>query len=1553
MKAQTIKKVLVASILPMLVPCVRGITTETDLSLKNGQGADNVKTSSNKGFNGFPISSTGLYDIDGDGLKEWFSNNNSKLWKINDSLLEDTPIDFGFPEIKKWVNFGNDNIGGISAVQYGSPDYEYYVNIYKFDGLESSIVHTIKKGNKSVSVLDYNNDGKNDFWIMGSENDKDDEFLTMNHDGSFIYEHPVILTPQEYYDYVKEHGGGGLGSGLSVIEGSQGPVPGSFSSYQHIDINNDGLLDFIDGASGVYLMNLGDGRFVKDSFAGQVMFRDFDGDGLNDMFTYDASTKTLSVVFQKKDSESKKIKLFSGFACSDNIWCRDFDRDGDIDILVPFDAKDNNGQSFLLMFENKGDGSFKKHEYFIDGEQQFKLCHDINNDGIYEVLALTKLNYNEFILNSYSVNGITIESAPTELYKTDDENLPITIGDWDNSGIQRIALTYKDSNYRVHGTMIIPEGEANTCPAKPKSPSASFDPVSGDLIVAWDLGNDKETAPLDLTYELRIGTAPDKCDILWTDALPDGRRRTLDQGNCGYSLQRRFHTSSWPSGNIYVSLQVVDASGMGSQFSDYTVIENKQAAADFLIESPKLTAVSEECVVKMKNEVSENVTYTWDFDGAVVSSQTPSEIHLSWLTPGEKTVTLTASLNGVGRTVKKTIKIVPAKLEIASFKGDYIYTAVDLDLDGVNELLSSSDNFLEGDENGNYTPLKKLFNNNFKLSNNTAFSGGIRITDINRDGMPDLYLSDYGGNSRWINHLINEGDKSMEIISQTTPDFKILIGDLDNDGNDDCYNGKTGGLWNLNIYRNSGDYLNFLETATMPFSSEDVFWYDFDNDCLSDRIMTDKSARRVILYKNNGNFDFLEIQRLENAKAQVVGDIDGNGKMDIAWTLTVEGYGIIQYSDNLHIRWNNGDITEIPAPSGHQFKYIESIFDFDNNGCQDILASLDNNEYVIIFISTDHSYEIINNGHLDGFSYTNSKIPGYRRSDGVTGFGKYKIIGAPNTPPTAPKDFTFEQSDEALVISWQPASDAETPSAALRYNISIKHKGAEGEGAYFWSPLNGGLNGVDVPASAHLLNSTILTIPNGCIAPGEYEVKVQAIDNQMWAGDFSETFIMNVKALNLLTMPSETMVGKSTELRMTSGYKASDFDFGKDAVVDNEIGTSVWVRWMSEGEKTITCGDYSKTIMVHPALDASFNLPSEVIQGARVRFECDNLHNSEWSVYAHRDFETFKPLNEWFITFNQLDDTHGELIFRQNAGYELEIRHTLTETYGNDVFSSSTRVKTLQQTPVIKIVDIDESTGKHRLQWSMPEELNPIATNVNVYKESSRIGEYDIIATLPLGTSSFTDFSSEPKIQASRYCISYGLPYGETALTTAHQPIHLLVNNGGTGVWNLYWGKYEGRQITSYRILRGTTPETLECIAEVSGNITSYSDINAPETEGYYAVEILLDDDSSTRAGSVLRSRSNVVSIAEIAGVDSVEDETSGKLKASETSSGDGIEISGIIADEYHPSVIRIYNVAGQLITSHTATAPVSVVPFPAQPGEIYVITAEGRTRQHTRFMKR
>ena len=56
------------------------------------------------------------------------------------------------------------------------------------------------------------------------------------------------------------------------------------------------------------------------------------------------------------------------------------------------------------------------------------------------------------------------------------------------------------------------------------------------------------------------------------------------------------------------------------------------------------------------------------------------------------------------------------------------------------------------------------------------------------------------------------------------------------------------------------------------------------------------------------------------------------------------------------------------------------------------------------------------------------------------------------------------------------------------------------------------------------------------------------------------------------------------------------------------------------------------------------------------------------------------------------------------------------------------------------------------------------------------------------------------------------------------------------GSWNLMWNAYSGRDIDHYRILRGTSPETLTEIATVPGSAQSYTDLTAPEGVVYYAI---------------------------------------------------------------------------------------------------------------------
>lgn len=1395
------------------------------------------------------------YDVDGDGIKEFVGTSKSVgtnatpqgLCKLNADLRGFYSLNPSFPTgITGWVKY--DKGDGIGA----------YANdaIYSVNGLEATQVASTEH---YPLLLDYNNDGTTDFWIDSYiHSSVPDKVLTAGPDGSLIEDRLVTLTPEEYYNYVKQHvSSSGLGSGVSFVgdSGMKTTPHGSFYSYSMVDINGDGYLDFINGDTGRYLMNTGDGRYMIDTFGGTVLFRDFDGDGLSDLLVYDSDEKSITVNLQRRGEDTVSRKLFSGLSCGSNIWCRDFDRDGDVDILVPFNASDNSGQAYLVMFENTGKGNFKKRENYIDGDVDFYFCTDWNADGKLEVLAQSFSDCTRKVF-SYTVDGIKVNTSPVQIYEGPDgsfqawkdEYKPMIIADIDNTGIQRMI---------VFNDLVTPDGTgANSRPGKPEAPKVIYTPSTGEVVVTWELGSDKETAPLDLTYELRIGTAPGLGDIVWADALADGTRRNLSQGNCGYALQRRFYASSWPSGKIYVSIQAVDDGCMGSTFSEPAVFEKKLPAASFVISTPDAVTVGDECAITLQNAPGSDTSVEWSLDGATIVAETSSSLTVKYATPGEKQLTLRITdAQGNTATSAQTLKVIPAKLTVTSYaegglpESD-VRAALDMDLDGKVELVSGYDRantpFYEGDDNGVYTPVKRLFNAN------AAITGRPKVVDVNRDGLPDVVTEGYQS----ITHFINEDDKSMQ-ISQYSPGYTyyvLPVVDLDNDG-----------IMDMTRYRNNGDYVSY-SPVDMSFLSGEDYYVDFNGDGLVDILSV--SAPSIIFYANKGNFRFEEERRITiddmtsyNNRGCCIGDFDGDGKVDYVWNDGGGGHGISWTSEYTYVCWNDGTVTKIPAPSGCEFSTAYNVFDYDNNGCQDLMTNCG-----IIFFNSDRSYELV---RTEGY---NSDMV-YRRTDGRIGIDHAILSCKANTAPTAPAGLRASQNSDAVVIEWNRAGDAETPAVALRYNISVKHADAEGEGAYFISPLNGGVNGVAVPTGTILHNSTKLTIPVGVIPAGDYEVKVQAVDNQWLQGDFSETLRFSVIASAAVDMPTATMVNSAVPVRINAGFTLEDIDFGADAVVESVEGNIANVHWTSEGLKTVKAGGFIAQIFVNPALDASFNLPAQIYVGDKVCLACDNTHPDLWEISTGilEQHIYFSPVNrEWnrkAVSFTVIDDNASEIVFNSSNNWNL--RHTVTEDYGTDTYRSSTAVSRHPAEPALSLVRIDDATGKHKLSWSVPDHLQSLATAVNIYKETARNGEYRLLATLPLTESDYVDSESVPEIVASRYALSYALSYGETAMSAPHQPIHVMINKGIGNSWNLSWGKYEGRDITTYRILRGTSPTMLDYVTEVSGNVTSYTDFNAPAGDCYYAIEILVDDTAvGSRAGSsALASRSNVVSTADAGSV--------------------------------------------------------------------------------------
>lgn len=1442
------------------------------------------------------FSSGTAYDLDGDGVTEWLYD--GCLYKFNSGMTGDDLVKKDFGKVLAFTGVATgDDVVGYDDKSIFSVDRDYNRHqLYGVDGVSPRF-----------ALIDYDNNGNIDFLNLN-----DNTVVSFDADGKPVTGHLSTMTREEYYNITPPESNP-LGSGLSIITDPKVPAA-VFASYIQTDINGDGFMDFVDSSTGNYYMNLGDGRYVTDSFRGSLLFRDFDGDGINDFLLYDPKAKSITVYLQRIGGDAVVRKLISGFYCSDDIWCRDFDGDGDVDILVPFNAEDNQGSSFLVMFENDGKGSFKKKEYVMEGGLNFRQCVDWNADGRYEVLTdivMDRQSYQVTVgkIGSYAIEGLKVVSEPEYIF-SDYKNLPpyasseklLDVADFDNSGVPRLRF----SRY-----MITPDAPANTRPECPEAPAVILDPSTGILTVTWGRGKDKETSAADLSYELRIGTTPGSGDILKGSATAEGLRRDLKAGNCGYALMRKFDTASWPLGKIYVSLQTVDDSGLGSEFSAAAVFTKEVPGASFVIEAPDGVAVYEEFPVKITSPLADGYTVSWEVDGGEIVNETTYGINVRFTTPGEKTLKMTVSApTGAKSEANRVVKVNAVRFEAVKDM-PAVSLAIDLDLDGKQEVFAEG-YFFAGDEAGNYTKINRIYN--------TKYYSGHVVADINGDGLPDVIHS--GG------FLLNEGDKGMDAA---VPDgFKDgdYIPDLNNDGNRELYADEK-------ILNNTGDYVNFLPVSGDISSPYYTHYRDVNGDGLIDILQNESSY----WYENMGNFEFVkrEYPMPEDSYCYSALDFDCDGTTDY---LCRNGEKVF------FILWGDGTQTELGKFEKYRAPdYDKWIFDFDNNGCWDIVIHERHNDswgYTIVLLNPDHSFSTV---EVDKWWYYNSwnRNAIFYRTDGKVGMRSNIVHCAPNEVPGVPGNVRATVADGHLLIEWEDAADKETPAAGMRYNISVRHKDAEGEGAYLISPLNGGVDGVNLPTDAQLVSATRYAIPLISVPKGEYEIKVQAVDGRFQTGGFSNSVYCEVNSAGYLA-PKETMVGKTVAITFNADVKPADVDFGEDAVVESVTGHTAYVYWTSAGVKTVSANGLSFEITVHPPLDAFFIIPDQVRQGDTVYVACDTSHPGKWYVSEY-SWGYWGPYNECVVEPRDKHTISLVLPFKLGT---YSVKHEVTEPYGSTEYSTETKVITSNPAE-IGIVDIDDATGKYCVRATATGED---VTAFMLYRETSETGEYEYLGELA-GNGVYVDMDSDPKTHTSRYAVKNAYWYGESMMSKAHQPIHAIVGSGINSEWNISWTKYEGREATTYRVLRGTSPETLGCIAEVSGNTTSYSDYSYPEGTQYYAVETLINKPSAAAVApmarsndaDVWRSRSNTVT-ASTTGLSEVE----APAAFSVMYDGRDIVVSGIPTDGW----LRLFNMQGVCLYVCEVEAGVARISGNPVPDGIYVVTIVGKTGAVTtaRFIK-
>lgn len=177
------------------------------------------------------------------------------------------------------------------------------------------------------------------------------------------------------------------------------------------------------------------------------------------------------------------------------------------------------------------------------------------------------------------------------------------------------------------------------------------------------------------------------------------------------------------------------------------------------------------------------------------------------------------------------------------------------------------------------------------------------------------------------------------------------------------------------------------------------------------------------------------------------------------------------------------------------------------------------------------------------------------------------------------------------------------------------------------------------------------------------------------------------------------------------------------------------------------------------------------------------------------------------------------------------------------------------------VVGIDSLTNRNRIVWERP--LSQMIDSFYVYKETSVSNNY-----VKIGSTSYSDLcvfidqNSNPSVQAERYKISILDTCGfESILSDFHKTIHLTINSGVGGAWNLIWSHYEGLSYNSYNIYRGSTPSDMTLLTTIQSNLNSYTDLTPPNGYVYYQVEIVNPNNCDpAKSINYSTSRSNIAS---------------------------------------------------------------------------------------------
>lgn len=904
-----------------------------------------------------------------------------------------------------------------------------------------------------------------------------------------------------------------------------------------VDVNQDGWTDLVSSTQGSMLLNIGDNRFVPAQYPGKITTKDFNGDGISDCIIFNEDTKTVSVKIYGTDGGYTSQELIQNDSIN-NIWCYDFDNDGDTDVLLPLDWTEKSGYAFLVFFRNDGNNTFKKIENAFDNpirHFRFMDCKDVDNDGKYEIIATDSVmqtySNGEYVISKgdyYIVRyndkyNVSVDAEPfirNSMANTNSKTNHFLMADFNNDGKLDYWYNY-DRNYAL--SHFYPS-KTNTKPAKMSKPKTELNEDRKMLLVSWNRGSDKESPALDLTYNLRIGTKSGEGDIWFAAANADGTQRNILGGNAGNNLRQWVNVADWAVGDYYIAVQAVDPNNLGGAWSDELVYHHNIVPSQFWISHTNMTS-ADTLQVQLCSTVNKDYTYNWNFgEDAVVLAKTGQNYQIAYNTPGVKTVSLNMKAKGGASSAvaTRTVVVYPVRFDdISDGYGSYC----DMDMDGIVDCLRNDDGggFYRGNGDGSFNKLAKSYNASF----NTTGAHGMCYIDYNMDGLPDVLCETNKGNL-----MLNRDDFDLTF---ETHDF--VCADKNSNGNESkgqmsLYFDYDSGMADLNgdgyldyyYHKNMHCYYIYGEdsdgkvadqwTAVNILNPEmGIPQYDADlnNDGLPDFLVYSYENKQygyvIYLQQTDGSFRKHGHIVLKNSSISDIADLNNDGYLDLI--VISDKKTIMIYLGDEYLSYSQ--VRTVSVPEEYIMKgsddagvsYVSAKHDFDNNGYTDMFISVTFDAghgmyhmfvgyYYIAYMYSDD--KMVYQSAYHDFSYPFIDLTGDGVPDFDNSFMRSRIT---NEAPAVPKNLRMTEENGAVRLMWDAAADKETPAAQMRYNISVKKKGAKvgEENAFVISPMNGLRDEAAVIPDYPYKRGTHTYIPYRCFETGqEYEFQIQAID---------------------------------------------------------------------------------------------------------------------------------------------------------------------------------------------------------------------------------------------------------------------------------------------------------------------------------------------------------------------------------------------------------------------------------------------------------------------------